>query len=228
MTYILTGEEATDAFHEKNRLSTLEQEEFNKKINQAALDLQLLVKKCELSALPEFVKKSNSRLYVKELDVTPEPSAPTKKTEKPKVEDDDNTNPFFKDIYQVTCKDASSYFVMQNGLGSRMVSDNWTEESIDKCAEMSAKLGGKCHMIPSGEPGAFPDHLRAYATQAFAKHGIDFPDPTPPTAEKVTISKQKYGLSSPQPSDMKEKLAAMRSKEGNNAPAPSISTSPKP
>jgi len=171
--------------------------------------MQLSIKKCELSSLPDFVRKSNSRLYMNELDKAPEPS-PTKKKEKSKIEDD-YTNQFFKGIYQVTCEDNSSFFVMQNGLGSRMVSDHWTEESIDRCAEMAAKLGGKCHMIPSGEPGAFPDHLRAYASQAFAKHGIHLPDPTPPTAEKVAISKQKYELSSTQ-SAMKENMAAMRSK----------------
>lgn len=240
MKQILTGQEALKEFNkdQKNTLSKSEQEAFDKKIQQAALDMQLSVKKCELSSLPDFIRKSNSRLYMYELDKAPEPS-PTKKKEKSTIEDD-YTNEFFKDIYQVICKDNSSFFVMHNGLGSRIVSDHWTEESIDKCAEMAAKLGGKWLMIPSGEPGAFPDHLREYASQAFAKQGIQFPDPTPPTAEKVAISKQKYELSSIQ-SDMKENIAAMRSKEeavhilsgsdqsaDNESGVTPISTTPKP
>ena len=147
MKQILTGLEALKEFNKnaKNTLSKLEQEEFDKKIQQVALDMRLSVKKCELSSLPDFVRKSNSRLYMNELDKAPEPS-PTERKKKPKVEDD-YTNQFFKDIYQVTCEDNSSFFVMQNGLGSRMVSDHWTEESIDKCAEMAAKLGGKALLL---------------------------------------------------------------------------------
>jgi len=33
---------------------------------------------------------------------------------------------------------------------------------------MSAKSGGESVMIPSGQPGAFPDHLREYALEAWA------------------------------------------------------------
>lgn len=211
MKQILFGEEALKEFNKniKNTLSKLEQKKFDKEIQQVALNMRLSIKKCELSSLPYFVRKSNSKLYINELDKAPEPSA-NKKKGKPKV-GDNYTNQFFKDIYQITCKDNSSFFVMHNGLGIRIISDHWTKESIDKCAEMVAKLGGKWHMIPSGEPGAFPDHLRAYASQAFAKKGIHLPDPTPPTAEKVAISKQKYELS-PTQSDIKEKIAVMRFK----------------
>lgn len=215
MKHILTGEDAREAFNkiEKANLSKFEQDEFNKKIQQVALEMQLTVKKCELNSLPDFVQTSNSRLYTNELDV-PEPSPGKKK--KPTAEDND-ANQFYKDIYQVTLSGGSSFYVMHNGLGSRMVSDHWTEESINKCAEMSSKLGGKCSMIPSGEPGAFPDHLRAYATQAFAKHGMHFPDPTPPTAEKIEISRQKYEsyLTPPQNTQIpiKKALTELRQQE---------------
>lgn len=240
MTNILSGEKALKEFNKakKNTLSKLEQEEFEQRIQQAALNIRLSVKKCDLNTLPDFVRKSNSRLYINELNKTPEPS-PTIKEESVSELENDYINQFFKDIYQVTCEDSSSFFVMQNGLGSRMVADHWTEESIDKCAELAAKLGGKCHMIPSGEPGAFPDHLRKYASQAFAKQGIHFPDPTPPTVDAEARSKQKYGLFSTQ-SAIKENMTAMRTEgqgrissasnesSNNQAIEPPISTRPKP
>ncbi|KTC85220.1 hypothetical protein [Legionella brunensis] len=185
MRYALTGEEAREAFEKiaKANLSKSEQDEFNKKIQQVAFDMQIAIKKCELDSLPEFVKSSNSTLYTNELRRAPEPS-PMKKSKE--------QNQFFKDIHQVTLENGSSFYVMLNGIGGRFVSDNWTKESIDKCAEMAAKLGGQFNMIPSGEPGSFPDHLRAYATQAYAKHGIHLPDPTPPTAQQIEQSRQRY------------------------------------
>ena len=214
MKYYLVGDEALKEFNKikNNSLSKAEQEEFNKKIQHTARELHLSVKKCDLEALPDFIKKSNSRLYKTELEKSADTKIPqTISEDKREKQKDagDHTHQFFKDIYEVTCEDSSTFVVMRNGLGGRMISNNWTKESIDKCAEMAAKLGGQHFMIPSGEPGAFPEHLRAYATRAFAKHGIDLPDPTPPATAKINLSEQKQGLLSTQCA-MKEKMVAMR------------------
>lgn len=100
---------------------------------------------------------------------------------------------FFKNIYKIKCKDDSSFFIMQRAGGNgRFVSDHWTKESIEEAARMAGKMGGNHSMIPSGEPGAFPDHLREFATQVYAKNGIDLPDPTPPTPEMIEASRKKY------------------------------------
>ncbi|WED43770.1 hypothetical protein [Legionella cardiaca] len=219
MNHLLTDKEAREAF-EKNKkanLSKAEQEEFQSKIEQVARDMGLRVKKCEMDSLPDFVETSTTRLYANEVDKAPQPSPKTpKKKATTEEEDKDVARHFFRDVYQVTSNDGSSFYVMHNGIGGRMVSDNWTKESIDKCAEMAAKLGGNFSMIPRGEPGAFPDHLRKYAEEAYAKHGLTLADPTPPTSEQIEASKQKYeNLESSQTQKiMKKELLGLRQEKG--------------
>lgn len=53
--------------NENDKKAELEKENYNKKIQQAALDLQLEVIKYELDSLPDSVRRSNNKLYKNEL-----------------------------------------------------------------------------------------------------------------------------------------------------------------
>ena len=77
-------------------------------------------------------------------------------------------------------RDPGSFFICYNTEGIRFVSDNWTKDSIQKSAEMAAKLGYcNMRMIPLGQPGAFPKELRSYASKVYKEKGIAVYDPTP-------------------------------------------------
>lgn len=166
---------------EKERVA---REKFDKKIQEVALEMQLEIEKCKLDSLPDFVHQSGKKLYKNELNKEGIDAA---------QDVNDDKKQFFKDIYKVKCKDESEFYIMHRTGGSgRMVSDHWTKESIEAAAKMAAKMGGQYSMIPNGEPGAFPAHLRAFAEQAFARQGLDFPDPTSPTAEMIEASRQEY------------------------------------
>lgn len=180
MKHVLTTKEILELISKKENSieEKLEKERFEKKIREIALELQLELKKCHLDSLPEYVRLSSNRLYKYELN------------SKQDIRDDKKQ--FFTNIYKIECKDGSSFHLMHRAGGTRIVSDHWTEESIEEAAKMAGKLGGQWSMIPCGEPGAFPAHLRAFAAQVFAKNGICLLDPTPPKPEMIEASRQKY------------------------------------
>ncbi|CEK11337.1 hypothetical protein [Legionella hackeliae] len=239
MVHVLKDEEALEAYNKllKTNLSKSEQDELNKIIQQIASQLQLVAEKCDLNTLPDFVQQSNSRLYSYEIEKAAASSARQKIATKP--------HNFFKEIHKLTAENGSSFYLMAGGFGYRIVSSHWTKESIDKCAALVAKLGGDWKMLPLGEPGAFPAHLRAYATQAYAKHGIHLPDPTPPTAEDIERSRKQYeasdsSKSKPSQKAMKQELATLRQQtpkeldssqdntQSNETRIPPFSIVPKP
>lgn len=181
---IADDKEILEAFNKSksSKEGQQEQELFIKLLHKAAAEMEAKIIKCMPEDLPQFVKDSSHNLYPEDLGNL------ELETDKDVINSEES---LFDNIYKVGFSDGSSFYLMKSSVCSRFVSDNWTKESIDKAAEMASKLGGNFNMIPSGQPGAFPDHLREYAAQAWGKYGMDLKDPTPPTPEMIENSRQK-------------------------------------
>lgn len=143
---------------------------FIQKIENAASIMNLNMSQCKLQSLPDFARSGYDRRSTH-----------------------DNKNQSVKSAYQLRIRDDLELFMIIGADGGvAFLSDHWTEESINKLAELAAKTGGRWSLLPSGTPGEIPDHLRAFAQRAFMQHGIRLSDPTPPSRAMIERSRLKY------------------------------------